>query len=361
MIKEIGSEFWIDNISQTDGINEGLEWIKKFGDITLTSCGRGAISLILGEAVVKAKTALLPSYVCNTVILPFIEQGYNCFFYKINNDLTPNLNDIMRYKDIGVFLHMGYFGFPTNSSLLPVIRHFKAESTVIVEDITHTLFSDYERFCDNDYQVASLRKWAGVPSGGFLASKMAISSQPKRNETFAEIRKKALQKKARYMNGDNEVLKQQYLELFAQGEQYLNHCVTPFEIDSVSKALISSLDVKKLIHTRRSNFKTLSEKLSDITYIEPIFSDLPDNICPLFYPVYIKKNRNEVQQRLAEHEVYCPVHWHVSEHVKDSEIIENIYDIILSIPCDQRYGLNDMLRITEVMRNLQKQSQNERV
>jgi hypothetical protein len=184
------------------------------------------------------------------------------------------------------------------------------------------LFSEYERFCENDYQVASLRKWTGLPSGGFLASKVNISSRPERNETFADIRKKALQIKARYINDDNKALKQQYLDLFAKGEEYLNCCLTPFEIDNISRILVSGLDVKKLIEIRRSNLKTLSEGMNDIEYIEPIFSYLPDNVCPIFYPVYIRKNRNEIQKKLVEHKIFCPVHWHVSEHIKDMRLLK---------------------------------------
>ena len=68
----------------------------------------------------------------------------------------------------------GIFWFSTNDNLYTIISDLKSSGTIIVEDVTHTLFSKFERYPENDYYVASLRKWAGLPSGGFLASNMMI-------------------------------------------------------------------------------------------------------------------------------------------------------------------------------------------
>ena len=88
MHKEIGSEFWIDQVPTE--YKSGLpQWVGKFGNIVLTSSGRGAISLMLEKT--RKKTALLPAYTCDSMILPFIAQGYDCRFYDVNRDLTPDL------------------------------------------------------------------------------------------------------------------------------------------------------------------------------------------------------------------------------------------------------------------------------
>jgi dTDP-4-amino-4,6-dideoxygalactose transaminase len=351
---EIGGEFWIEYLP-SEYNDETPEWINRFGKSVLTSSGRGAISLLLEGVEAKTKTALLPAYTCETVILPFIEHGYTCYFYDINRDMTPNLESIESYDDIGIFLHMGFYGFPTNSGLTDLIRRLKDEVTIIVEDITHTLFSDYKRFDENDYYVGSLRKWMSLPSGGFLASKMALSYRPKSNEAFADIRKKALQIKAHYMKGNDEGLKQQFLNLFAKGEEVLDSDLTPYNIDAISKTLLSVIDAEVLKEKRRSNFTALSEGLKDVGYIEPVFSDLSVSVCPMFYPIYIKENRSEIRQKLIEQKVYCPIHWPVMEQLKIDNLknTEKIYGTVLSIPCDQRYGANDMKRVIEILRGLQ--------
>ena len=74
---------------------------------------------------------------------------------------------------------------------------------------------------------------------------------------------------------------------------------------------------------------------------------------PLFFPIYVKE-RTEFQKRLAENEIYAPVLWPV--HTKELLIngtIKQIYDEILMLPIDQRYGREDMKRMLEVIITIQ--------
>jgi dTDP-4-amino-4,6-dideoxygalactose transaminase len=354
MLKEIGSEFWMENIPN-ESKNELPKWLSKFGDAVLTSSGRGAISLLLHEVQPKFKTALFPAYTCDSVILPFVEQGYKCYFYDINEKLEPDLKSIVACGDIGIFIHMGYYGFPTNTGLLKVLKDLKSKSTIIVEDITHTLFSDYERFEENDYYIASIRKWIGLPSGGFLASpRRIIKSMPQNNEFLADTRREALLIKAHYIADADETLKAQYLDLFAKGEDFLDKNLEPYHIDNLSKSIIGVLKINEIREKRADNFITLSKGLKNVEYIESVFSRLPENVCPLFYPIYINKTRSEVRQHLIEQKIYCPIHWPIPEQIDCShfEKATKIYNKVLSIPCDQRYGEEDMNRVISALRGL---------
>jgi len=351
---EVGSEFWIDEMPN-ETIHILPEWITKFGDAVLTSSGRSAIALLLKEINPKAKTALLPAYICESVILPFIAEGYSCCFYNINEDLTPDLISIAAGGNVGIFLHMGYFGFQTNSCLSDSIRQLKADSTIIIEDVTHSLFSDYCKYEENDYYIASIRKWIGLPSGGFLASPdKIINSILQNNEVFADIRKEALLLKAQYMDGADEALKQQFLDLFKKSEELLDCDLMPYNIDAASGTIISILDVKELKDKRRANFKMLSEGLKGIKYLEPVFTLLSEDVCPLFYPVYINKNRSGIQKKLAEKNIYCPIHWPLPKQIKYSHLnnAAKIYNEELSIPCDQRYGEDDIKREISAFKDL---------
>lgn len=347
MNKEVGSEFWIEN-SSYECMKDTPEWISQYGEIVLTSSGRGAISLLLEEVEPVFKTVLLPAYTCESVILPFITQGYTCYFYDINEDLSPNIESIEMHQKIGIFLHMGYFGFQTNIDLLDVIKQLKHDMTIIVEDVTHTLFSNYKRFEENDYYLASIRKWMGLPSGGFLAcSKKNIKSTPYYNCYFADMRREALLTKAQYISGEDDKLKPQYLELFNKAESFLNEDLQPYYIDDLSRKILASIVLDEFIDSRRKNFEILRIGLKDVSFINPIFKDLPDSVCPLFYPIYINEKRNDIRQKLIEKNVYCPIHWPVPKQVNiyNFENSTKIYNRCLSIPCDQRYGKEDMQRV----------------
>lgn len=358
MNREIGGEFWF-----TKALNENLkkgspDWVNAWGNNVLTSSGRGAISLMLKheEDMVISKTALLPAYTCESVIIPFDKEGYTCFFYDVDKNLRPNMESINAFlgEQVGLFLHMGYFGFSTNNNLHDCINQLKRNRTIIVEDITHTLFSKYERYTENDYYIASLRKWTGLPSGGVLASKNNnLQGRLDVQTYFSSIREEALLLKGKYMESNNQELKQIILKMFHKSEKILDDDPGPYSIDDISNSIISELDINKLITKRRKNFKFLLKALKEIKGIEPVFNNMPDNICPLFFPVFLDKGREKFKRLLINESIYCPIHWPIPQQIDISNypLSEKIYNSILSIPCDQRYNAGDMGRIVNIICN----------
>jgi len=350
MFKEIGSEFWLDNIINVSNSNR-KDWLTQFGEITLTASGRGAITLLLQQVKPKYKTALLPSYICNSMILPFIEEGYYCYFYKINYDLSPDIESIDLSKKIGIFVHMGYYGFPTNANLSNVIEDFRSRSTIIIEDVTHTLFSKYDRNLQNDFYVGSIRKWLGVPSGGFLGSKeLEIKNIESTNDYFSELRLQALLEKSEYIKTNDNELKLSFLDKFAIAEELLAKDLSPYQIDNISLNIINSLDINDLVNKRRSNFQFLSAEMTKFKEIKPFFNELSNNICPIFYPIMIKEGRDYVQKELIKNRIYCPIHWPKPDQIENKSL--EIYNSILSIPCDQRYDVSDMKRILSILKTI---------
>lgn len=352
-MREIGSEFWIEKIPPASNIALVPDWIKKFGNIVLTSSGRGALSLLLDEINPKHKTALLPVYICDSVIKPFIKHGYNCYFYDIDTDLKIDL-DSLQYNNIGIFLHMGYFGFDTNNNIVNYIRDLKENGAIIIEDITHTLFSDIKRYEENDYYIASLRKWFGLPSGGFVTLKESLNYNLKINSTFSDIRQEALQIKSLYMKYNDNTLKEKFLDLFKKAEEILEDDMAPYLIDQISESLLYSVNINELIEKRQANFNVLDNGLRNTCYIEPVFRNINDSICPFFYPIYIK-NRERVKKELIKRNIYCPVHWPIPYNIDTMDFqykSKFIYQNILSIPCDQRYDNKDMITIIDTIKEL---------
>ena len=338
MIKEIGSEFWIENSVDIASLTIP-SCIFKSKNTKLTSSGRGAISLILEQVdnEVISKTVLLPSYLCESMIIPFINKGYECYFYNINSDLRPDIKSIHRYdkKDIGVFLHMGYFGFHTNDNLIETINFFKNKKTIVVEDITHSLFSESKDYNCNDFLLASLRKWLGIASGGLVSTCHDICMIPKYPQyEFYGLREKALKLKADYMETKDRKLKAQFLELLNSAEEVLNIDPNCYSIDQDSVNILNELNVEMLVHKRRENFMYLLNNIQNRENIEPIFIELPNNICPLFFPICVKKDREKLRESLTKKEIYCPIHWPKPERINCEHISKNedIYDKILSIP-----------------------------
>lgn len=351
-MKEIGSEYWLDSVNNNFIRKEMPLWLSRFGEVTLTSSGRGAISLLLQNIEPKTKTALLPSYICESVIDPFRRFGYDCYFYEVNRNLSIDFKTIMEFKDIGVFVHMGYFGFNTNRKIMEQIKILQERSTIVIEDVTHNLFYEYLTL-DSDFYIASIRKWFGTPTGGFLATnnkKMKIQTHLKENRVLSNLRLEALKMKAEYIHNDNENIKEKVLNEFSRAEALLDSDPSAYKIDNVSSSIIENIDIENIIIKRRMNFNALLEGILRISYIEPIFTSLENDTCPFFFPVYLKKGRDYIRRILIENSIYCPIHWPMPRDIGYEN--KKIYEKILSIPCDQRYETSDMSRIIELLRTV---------
>lgn len=123
--------------------------------------------------------------------------------------------------------------------------------------------------------------------------------------------------------------------------------------DDVSYETILYYPLDNAIENRRENFKYLLENLPENPNIKPIFTELPDDVCPMFFPFFVE-NRDDVMRHLYANAIPPKVYWPVPPMVD----IENfpgskyIYDHVMSISCDQRFGEEDMKKVVEVFGKL---------
>lgn len=351
---EIGSEFWLEKNKTIINENGLPNWLSKYGNVLLTTSGRGAISLVLEQIRSNKKVVLLPSYICESVVLPFKKYNYEIKFYNINKCFEPADIDLIKNFRDGVFLHMGYFGFPTNINLEETINKLRLKSVIVIEDVTHTLFSNGKEDIQNDYIIGSIRKWFGVPSGGFAATnnkRLKIKNNLVQKE-FINLRLEGLYKKHNYIKERDNVKKEDYLRSFDRAEGQLNKDIMPYKIDQISRNIIENIDLDTIKIKRKNNFKYLIKGLEGIKEIETPIKP-KDEVTPFFLPIYIRSHRDNLRNYLKKKEIYCPIHWTIPNDIVDKLSCEtkSIYNSIISIPCDQRYGLNDMNRIIEEINN----------
>ncbi|MDT2865750.1 DegT/DnrJ/EryC1/StrS family aminotransferase [Vagococcus carniphilus] len=344
---EIGSEFIIN---KTNNNRTGLPlFLTKYSNLKFTSSGRGAIALVLESIKPKKRKVLLPIYICESVISTFKFYGYEICFYDLADNFVPKTLD---YSDIGVFFHMGYFGFDTNKSLSKEINLMKSSSIIVIEDVTHSMLSESDTFYESDYYIGSLRKWIGIPSGGFAAGSQSLNQLSEEQTEFVNIRKKSFELKKKYFLTKNKSLKIKYLNKFSEAEKILDKDIKGYLIDTESLNIVKNTNFLEISSVRRKNFQYLLDNFKETPNIEIVFKELQDNITPLFFLIKVKINRDLLRSFLSKENIYCPIHWpiieDVAKEVRKSKF-ENVYHEILSIPCDQRYNLEDMERILRVI------------
>lgn len=263
MTKEIGSEFHSMALENGDGII-----FPRKG--TLTFSGRTAIELVLKEFSV-VKTALIPSYCCDSMIESFRKMGIDVTFYDVNykDGLSIDFSG-----DADVLLWCNYFGFNLQ------MPEFEGR---IIEDITHSLFSDKVFHAQSDYLVASVRKWEPVLCGGYCSIEVDGNTP---SEAFIRSKWNSMELKRRYLlDGDSEK-KAVYLSGFHESNEWIKENYSGLLIDNYSARYISSVDMEEQKSKRRRNAHILYEGLRG--KVEFLF-DERDMDCPLFVPIVMKK------------------------------------------------------------------------
>ena len=343
MAQEIGSEFW--DIPTTTKLNnmfpKTIEWFLS---------GRSALQAIINK-LKDCHTVAMPCWCCDSMVKPFVDAGMEVQFYPVFFQKKGITQDLDLSCDV-LFL-MDYFGYAGKE---PDLGGYNG---LIVRDITHSIFSKY--YTDADYYFGSLRKWCGVWTGGFAWAKdnrkLILENNNNSASAYVSLRQKAMELKECYINEKldrfgKRVTDKGFLSIFNQAEELLENIGT-IGADKRDIVLAEKLDVNFIRTRRRSNAKVLMQAFAD--YL--IFPTLNENDCPLFVPILVPDGkRNPLRQYLIQHEIYCPIHWPVSEYHKlDSKTVK-IYDNELSLVCDQRYTEEDMQRIVDTIKMFWKEN-----
>lgn len=325
-MREIGSEFWDVPICNEGNalFHDNTSWFLS---------GRSALRCIIEN--IKSKrvfnTIAIPSWCCDSMILPFMDSGIKVSFYPVyyNGGLVQNLSAV----DADAVVVMDYFGYTGKNDV-------SGYEGVIIRDMTHSIFSAV--YNDADYYFGSLRKWAGFWTGGYA---WGVEYEGKTDEKYVLLRKSAMKAKEKYISGTSN--NKDYLRIFNEAEEYLDSFNSVAAANLRDVELAHKLDIESIRIQRKRNVKILLEQFKDIA----IFPIIKDTDCPMFFPIYVSNGkRNELRNYLIEHDIYCPVHWTVSQYHELTKQTKRIYENELSLVCDQRYSEYDMARIIKTIR-----------
>jgi hypothetical protein len=334
---EIGSEFHLDVV----GTGSGL--LIPTDNSALVFSGRTAIEIVLDNEKLIHK-ALLPSYCCDSMIEPFRKTGIEVVFYTVEYNGSFSIN-MKIDDDVDCILWCNYFGYTIS---MPDMSIFIKRGGIIIEDITHSFFSKEQFHEQSRYLVASLRKWEAVLCGGYCASRkgrLENIPQKKPAKSFIRLKQEAMKLKRSYLFEENAIEKSVFLRMFSEANEWLAEHYSGLSIDDYSKECIENVDYVEHQKKRFLNALVLYDGLKYHPDIEFMF-DIENMDCPLFVPVIIKNGKRDViRKKLIDNEIYCPVHW---PH-PDANCESNLYEMELSLVCDQRYGREDMQRIVDVL------------
>ena len=354
---EIGSNFWLDPDEKfaNKSLGEPSQFNCNGSDYVWLSIGRSAIKKVIQTIEERQpnikKTAVLPSFTCDTVFKPFIEAGYEIYYYPIDRDLRTSSDTILRTvfaNDASIVLFHRYFGFDTLDKFVDrLCAELNDKGIFSIEDCTQNLYSNIHR-SKADFFVGSIRKWTGTPDGGFAVCREGkFANKPENSDNELEKAKiKASYAKYNYLFkhiGD----KAEMLAMYQSAEEILDHQEFFYKISDTSKNIQANLDKEELVKKRRRNFAILHQALP--RQVKSVFGEPLEDVVPLYFPIMVD-NRFLLQRHLAQNAVYAPIVWPKDESQPiQCDGAEYAYEHLLCIPIDQRYDEDDMNRIIEVI------------
>lgn len=338
---EIGSEYWLENM-QVINKKEKVECDK----VKLLISGRTAIDYALTtmQKYKKIKIAYLPSYCCESIIKPFIENNIELKFYTVDFNKGNLIYNIDENVECDIFFAMNYFGF-SYYNMDKYIEKYKNRNVCVIEDATHSLLSTRIYNENSDFVVASMRKWFPIISGGLFINqsnkyKGRVDIKLKQNFDYIRLKEEAMLKKAEYIN--KNVRFKNYLKIFSKANEILNKNYKNYAIDEKSYNILQSINIEEIKRKRKNNANIIYEFLRKQKEIEYLVNINLKKDCPIFVPIFLKnESRNSLKKFLIDNEIYCPTHWKIPEQIKkDKE--QKIYNMELSLICDQRYKEEDI-------------------
>lgn len=349
---EYGSEFDWESNEEYIAINKRRLDCKK---THYFRSGRDAFNCIAQKYKRDYKTVLMPALCCESMVAPFERNGYEILYYRLNEDISANVEDIFsKLKKDTIFVYLNYFGIQALTDFnLKKIKGI-SNKIVVIEDRTQDILISRQKtegVFIPDYTIFSIRKWIAIPDGGILYSHFTNEIFNKEKDLyFSTIRKRALKKKSYYLSSNNKKIKEEYRFELQEANNYLDKDIKTVEMNDDSYELLRKINFNKINNSRMKNVCYLLEHIRNIQGVKSICNSNKQS--NLYYPILVK-DRDRIQNNLAKKNIYCPVIWPIPKGAKGiCEVSEYIANHILALPCDQRYKEEDMDYICNVLKSL---------
>ncbi len=316
--------------------------------------GRSALYLALKLSKLSAgDTALLPSYLCPSIVNVFKRFRLNLKFYRVFENLEIDFNNLMAMTaKAKVMLIIHYFGLP--QPIEKIIRFCKEKKILLIEDCAQALFSKSgERYLGTfgDYGFFSLRKSLALPDGGMLIVSDRIV-KPNLTDSYTQDNGDA-----HFFNIFSLLIKYMEVKLGITPRTFIKRSVNIrkryIEHDSrrkidikngisrLSSKLLGRTEENEIVEKRRNNYIYLYENLKGFTNLKIYYPFLPDGSCPLCFPV-LTSNRDRIRIELLKRGIDLRAFWDI------------LPDEISALDCPVSHKVAEEILLLPVHQNLQK-------
>lgn len=316
--KEIGGYFELEHF-------HGMEYHK--GAIALNTARNALLYVIKAKRI---KKIYIPYFLCDCIEIMLKKNMCEYEFYNINSFFLPEFQKKLN-EDEYLYI-VNYYGQLSNSSIFNLKEKF---GNIIIDNV-QAFFQYPITGVDTIY---SCRKFFGVPDGAYLYTsahdigELEVDSSLTR---FTHLLGRFEQRASNFY-GNFKMVDESFIEEDIK------------KMSSITKNLLKAIDYEYVMEARNKNFMFLHSKLKENNQLK--ISKSSGAFCYPFYNPEIIKEPNFLRKMLVEKNIYIPIYWpNVLQERPEGSIEYDFANGILALPCDQRYTLDDLMYIQDILK-----------
>lgn len=308
MMREIGGYIELDRFTGNMLYDDGIK----------LNCGRNALEyLIITKGIRKM---LVPKFMCNSNDKVLKKHNSEVKYFSIGLDFKPIIEN--RKDDEWLYL-VNYYGQLSNEYIQTLGKN-------VIVDNAQAYFQEPILGYDTAY---ACRKFFGVSDGAILFTDGKLDNLPQ-DESYNRMGFLL----GRFERPANEF----YQEYVDNNERFFD--VPLKRMSKLTENLLHAIDYEFVKNRRTENFEYLHRKLKTVNKLNLI---IPEGA--FMYPLYIDSG-DAVRKKLQAKKIYVPTLWpDVFTLCGEDELEYDMAKNILPIPVDQRYDIEDMDYIIEVL------------
>lgn len=294
--------------------------------------GRNALEYIL-SSLPRISRLWIPYFTCDAIIEPITRLKVPHSFYSINEGLEI-AGELTLLPDEYVLV-TNYFGLK-DAYVRRLASRFKDK---LIVDNAQAYFCEPVSGIKTIY---SPRKFVGVPDGGiaFMDNGRDVSQYD------ADI---SYDRCVHLLKRFDLAASEGYADFKNNSLKLSNRPIR--QMSSLTKALLQSIDFESIRRRRIDNFMTLHQSLSTGNGLE--IPPLDDFSCPMVYPYFTKDA--SLKKKMIENKVYVATYWPNVFNWCCEDVLEYVLaDRMVALPIDQRYGKEEMNRISIIIKEWEK-------
>ena len=293
-------------------------------DALRLNTGRNCLEYILRAR--SYKKVYVPYYTCEAVMEPIIKLGIPYEFYHV--DIHLEIQDRLTLKTDEALLYTNYYGLKQRY----VEQLAEKVGSRLIVDNTQAFYAKPLRGIDTFY---TCRKFFGVADGAYLYCDAELDEEMEQDYSYDRM--------THLLKRIDLSAEEGYADFRRADDSLDNQPIR--EMSKLTQRMMQSIDYEAATKRRRENFMMLQEALGGENNLE---LPLDEEAVPMVYPYLVPVKG--LREKLIDKKIFVARYWpNVLDWTTKDDIEYLLACQMQPLPIDQRYGEEEMKRISEIL------------